>query len=100
MSKRKEQDERMTLGLKERAYQAMFNAEQKHGHGSPAHRIAWTVFAETGSIARGETFPYAFANNQERSTALSLVEASCRKGGGSPEVKAAIKEIAAKPRMM
>ncbi len=99
MARGKEQESAQRARLRERAYRAMYCAEQKHGHGSPAHRIAWTAYVEAS-----DDFPanarHAFNGNADMSTALDLVEASCRKGGGSADVKAAIKEIAARRNMI
>jgi len=63
--------------LSSRAYNAMAAAEQRFGHSSPEHRVAWTVFADAQSMLRGDDVPLAFSGNAERSSALGLVEARC-----------------------
>jgi hypothetical protein len=87
----------------DRAYAAMYAAEQRFGHGSPAHCVAWTVFSETGALLRGEpTGARAFVDQAERYHALDMVNALCtgRRGRKGTNIKTIVAEMAARPAAM
>jgi hypothetical protein len=85
----------------DRANRAMYNAEQKFGHGSPAHAVAWTVFCEARSALDGEKIPRAYSRG-ELSLALDYVEALCsgKRGRKGFDVAAAVLELAERPHTM
>lgn len=88
--------------LSSRAYNAMAAAEQRFGHSSPEHRVAWTVFSDAQSILRGDDVPLAFSGNAERSNALGLVEARCadKRGLRTQGIAEEIVRMTRNPRFM
>lgn len=84
--------------LRDRAYRAMYAADQKFGHGSVPHRVAWTVFVELADIAAGNKTARAFTDNTERRLALDLVEDAARKRGKT--ISPVLEEMASRKQSM
>jgi hypothetical protein len=83
--------------IRDRAYNLMYLAEQKFGHSSAAHSVAWTVFVDVGCIQRGESAPLSFPTEAEMAAALDLVEKSVAARG---RARAALYELSQRPHIM
>ena len=83
--------------VKDRAYNLMYLAEQKFGHCSAAHVVAWTVFSDACAALAGEASPAAYTNAGDMTKALDVVERACGKRG---RLNAAVRELANRPRSM
>lgn len=83
--------------IRDRAYNLMYLAEQKFGHSSPAHSVAWTVFVDVGCIQRGELAPLSFATEAEMTAALDMVEKSVSPRGRE---RAALLALSQRPHIM
>lgn len=101
--------------MSDRAYRAMYAADQKFGHGSIAHRVAWTVFGEVRGIIEPERTgaaylassriaaglePRVYTDQTERALALDCVERVCRGGRGAPKAMVILEEMAARKGSM